>query len=269
MKTHPDKRQFLYRVKGPSGETLFSAVTKERHFAWTPRKGGSYSFEVQAIDRDLNYSKAAGLTFQATVPWFANAWIIVPGAGTFGGLLIWAFVAGSLYVSKRGEALRLQQKLLAQESGAREALEEKNRQLQDAKEIAESANEAKSTFLANMSHEIRTPLNAVVGYAQILQRDQKLDGDQRHAVGAIERGENHLLTLINQILDLSKIEDGHSELLESDFDLEELILGLSEMFDSAPHTATCGTRCTSGSGHSASRSSTGRRGGVRARLSSR
>jgi signal transduction histidine kinase/CheY-like chemotaxis protein/HPt (histidine-containing phosphotransfer) domain-containing protein len=231
LKTHPDKRQFRYRVQGPSGETVYAAVTKERRFEWTPRKGGTYRFEVQAIDRDLNYSKPAGLSFRATVPWYANAWITAPGAGAFGGLLIWGFVAGSLYVKKRRESEGLQQRLLAQESQAREILEEKNKQLLGAKEIAESANQAKSAFLANMSHEIRTPLNAVLGYAQILQRDQTLAEDQRHSVGAIERSGNHLLSLINEILDLSKIEAGHSELLETDFDLEELVLGLSEMFE--------------------------------------
>jgi signal transduction histidine kinase/CheY-like chemotaxis protein len=231
LKTHPDKRQFRYRVQGPSGETLYTAVTKERRFEWTPRKGGTYHFEVQAIDRDLNYSKPAGLSFRATVPWYANAWITAPGAGAFGGLLIWGFVAGSLYVKKRRESESLQRRLLTQESQAREILEEKNKQLQGAKEIAESANQAKSAFLANMSHEIRTPLNAVLGYAQILQRDQTLADDQRQSVGAIERSGNHLLNLINGILDLSKIEAGHSELLETDFDLEELVLGLSEMFE--------------------------------------
>ncbi|MEW6303257.1 MAG: response regulator [Verrucomicrobiota bacterium] len=224
LKTHPEKRQFRYRVEGPLGETLFSAVTKERRFEWTPRKGGIYRFEVQAIDRDLNYSKPASLAFRAIVPWYANTWMIVTGAGAFGGLLIWGFVAGSLYLSKRREAARSQQRFT-------ETLEEKNKQLQAAKEIAESANQAKSAFLANMSHEIRTPLNAVLGYAQILQRDATLADDQRQAVGAIERSGNHLLALINQILDLSKIESGHAELLETDFDLREMILELSEMFE--------------------------------------
>jgi signal transduction histidine kinase/DNA-binding response OmpR family regulator len=231
LKTQPDKRQFIYRVQGPSGEEVQTAVTKERRFEWTPRKGGTYRFEVQAIDRDLNYSKAAGFSFHATVPWYANAWVTVPGAGTFGGLLIWGVVSGSLVMKKRRETVGLQRRLLVQESQARQASEEKNKQLQEAKEAAETANEAKSSFLANMSHEIRTPLNAVLGYAQVLQRDQTLAEDQRHAVGAIERSGNHLLSLINEILDLSKIEAGHAELLETDFDLEELVLGLSEMFE--------------------------------------
>ena len=224
LKTHPDKRQFWYEVKDPSGERLYAGVTKDRGFEWTPRKGGSYTFEVQAIDRDLNYSKPAQFTFRASVPWYLNAWITVPGAGTFAGLFIWAFIARALYMGKRREATRLREQLLEQESNARKELEGKNRELQEA-------NQAKSTFLANMSHEIRTPLNAVLGYAQILLRDNGLEGNRRRSVSIIERSGGHLLNLINKILDLSKIEAGHMELSETDFDLRQLIRELSVMFE--------------------------------------
>ena len=106
LKTHPEKRQFRYRVEGPSREVLFAGLTRDRQFDWTPHKGGDYTFEVQAIDRDLNYSKPARLTFHATVPWYANAWITVPGGGTFAGLMIWAFVARAIYQRQRRESPR-------------------------------------------------------------------------------------------------------------------------------------------------------------------
>jgi signal transduction histidine kinase/CheY-like chemotaxis protein/ligand-binding sensor domain-containing protein len=231
LKTHPDKRQFKYRVEGPSGQTLEAGITQNRRFEWKPKKGGAYTFEVQAIDRDLNYSKPARLTIRATVPWYANAWITVPGGGMFGGLAIWAFVARALYVRQRREAERLREQMLLQERQAREALEEKTQQLEVAKEAADTANRAKSTFLANMSHEIRTPLNAVLGYAQILQQDRSLGTDQRQSAATIERSGSHLLGLINEVLDLSKIEAGKMELSEKDFDLRELIRSLSEMFE--------------------------------------
>ena len=224
LKTHPDKRQFWYEVKDSSGESLYAGVTKERGFEWTPRKGGNYTFEIQAIDRDLNYSKPAQFSFRATVPWYLNAWITVPGGGTFAGLFIWAFIARALYMGKRREAARLREQLLEQESNARKDLEGKNRELQEA-------NRAKSAFLANMSHEIRTPLNAVLGYAQILQRDQRMEEDQRQSIDTIERSGSHLLGLINEILDLSKIEAGSMELSENDFDLRNLAKNLSEMFE--------------------------------------
>jgi len=90
--------------------------------------------------------------------------------------------------------------------------------------------DAKSIFLANMSHEIRTPLNAILGYADILQRKPDLKSDVLSAVSIIENSGEHLLALINDILDLSKIEVGRMELQNADFDLTALIDTLSTMF---------------------------------------
>jgi len=101
---------------------------------------------------------------------------------------------------------------------------------QEAKHAAEVANRAKSTFLSNMSHEIRTPLNAILGYAQILKMNGSLDSKQSKAVNTIETSGNHLLELINRILDITKIEAGHLELNSSDFNLTSLIEGLAIMF---------------------------------------
>ncbi len=86
------------------------------------------------------------------------------------------------------------------------------KQLLAAKEEAEAANRAKSIFLANMSHELRTPLNAILGFAQILKRHKDLSPSRQEAVSTIMRSGDHLLTLINDILDISKIEAGKIEL---------------------------------------------------------
>ena len=88
-----------------------------------------------------------------------------------------------------------------------------------ARKSAEAANTAKSAFLANMSHELRTPLNGILGYAQILQHDQTLDERQLAGVNVIRQSGEHLLTLINDILDLAKIEAGKMELYLADFQL--------------------------------------------------
>ncbi len=101
-----------------------------------------------------------------------------------------------------------------------------------SRQIAEAANRAKSAFLANMSHEIRTPLNAIIGFSQILERDASLGPKQSGQVGIIARSGHHLLTLINDILDLSRIEAGHVTLNPTDFDLHRFFNDLMLMFRS-------------------------------------
>ncbi|MDP3785588.1 MAG: ATP-binding protein, partial [Undibacterium sp.] len=102
--------------------------------------------------------------------------------------------------------------------------------LQTAMQAAEQANRAKSAFLANMSHEIRTPLNAILGYAQILRRSGNLNSTQQNLLQPIARASDHLLSLINDVLDLSKIEAGAMQLRNSDFSLHELAQDLQQLF---------------------------------------
>ena len=102
-------------------------------------------------------------------------------------------------------------------------LSESNSQLQAAKELAETANRAKSRFLANMSHELRTPLNAVLGFSQLMKESPNLNSEQRENLDIINRSSKHLLKLINNVLDMSKIESGRMILEVAPIDLYQLL----------------------------------------------
>ena len=118
----------------------------------------------------------------------------------------------------------------AEREQALEELEEQAEELRAAKEAAEAANRAKSAFVANMSHEIRTPMNAIIGFSQLLLRDKEIPSTERERIVAINRSGEHLLALINDILEMSRIEAGRESVSATAFNLEALVRDLEMMF---------------------------------------
>ena len=218
FKTHSEKRQYRYRITScepvnqftgkitnqnqPSAtrnkDNPYNPPTKATTFEWKPQKAGNYIFEVQAIDRDLNYSNPASVILKVVPPWYLNGWIAIPSGGAILVFLLASTFFTSRYFAQKKQSKRLREQLLEQERQKNVALQKASEEAEAAKRVAETANQAKSIFLASMNHDIRTPLNAILGYSQILKRESDLQTHQRSAVETIERSGNHLLGIFEE-----------------------------------------------------------------------
>ena len=180
-------------------------------------------------------------------PDFAKIPIIFLTASNERNNLVKAFQVGAVdYITKPFQAeevlarievqlktMRFQQELEQKNQELKKEIERRliiEESLQKAKESAEAANRAKSTFLANMSHELRSPLNTILGFTELIKPSVNLTPEQQHSLGIIYRSGEHLLSLINDILDLSKIESGKIVLNPVDFNLTQMLWELQEMF---------------------------------------
>ncbi len=127
------------------------------------------------------------------------------------------------------ERKRTEQELVRYKDHLEETVQQRTDELRLARDAAEAANKAKSVFLANMSHELRTPLNAILGFSQLMHSDSSLSASQRENLDIINHSGDHLLKLINDVLEIAKIEAGKLQLDIASFNLQNLVREVSDM----------------------------------------
>jgi signal transduction histidine kinase/CheY-like chemotaxis protein len=184
---------------------------------------GRHRIEVQARNADGLLSPIAAYDYVVLRPWWLSVW----GALAVGALTLALMFATMRWTARRGLARAQHLESIVAERTA--TLRAQEQELSKAKTLAEGANRAKSTFIAAMSHELRTPLNAILGFAQILRREESLSPKARAQLKVIDRNGQHLLSMINEVLDLSKIEADKMQLQMRPCSLRRLATGLAEM----------------------------------------
>ncbi|UNU23552.1 ATP-binding protein [Microcoleus vaginatus] len=200
-------------------------------------QGGMYARGVPyRIIEDIYSAGLSPCYIELLKQFQARAYVIFP---IFCGSQLWGLLASYQNSEPRtwreaeiniGLQISTQLGVALQQAQLLEATQQQAVQLQQAAWAAEAANLAKSTFLANMSHELRTPLNAILGFSQLMQRSTNLTRDQQENIRIINRSGEHLLALINQILDVAKIEAGRITINPTEFQLSSLLNDVEEMF---------------------------------------
>ena len=212
----PEKNRYRYRLE--ELETNWNEVDSgKRRATYTSLPSGHYVFRVQGSNNDQIWNEA-GVTLAITIlpPWWATWWF-----RSITGLA----VVGLIFAAHRSRVRWLQLEAARLEA----QVAERTRELSIAKDAAEGANRAKSIFLANMSHELRTPLSAILGFSNLLQSAPGIAEKERRDLGIINRSGEHLLNLINNVLDVAKIDAGHTVLEIAPCDLRRLLRDITDM----------------------------------------
>ncbi len=221
--SNPEEIAYAYIMEGL--EEDWNEVGNRRFAGYTKLPPGDYTFRVKSTNADGVWNESGTAVRILIPPPFWQTW-------WFRSLLILSFAAvvAGLFTWRLRSSERQRQALERQVDERTRELTVTLGELERSKEAAEAANQAKSIFLANMSHEFRTPLNAILGFTQLMERDKTIDRNQAENLAIVHRSSEHLLGLINDVLEISKIEAGRTTLNPAVFDLQRMLAGLEEMF---------------------------------------
>ncbi len=214
---YEDQARTRYRFRLEGLEPRWTEVDSlNRNARYTGVQPGNYRFRVQASADDRNWnSEETSIAIFIASPWWATTWSRA------------AFVLSFLLLLAGAYNLRVRV-MQQQQARLRKLVDERTAELAEAKKQAEQANLAKSAFMATMSHELRTPLNAILGFSGLL-RDKAASDEQKRDLETINRSGEHLLALIDNVLDLAKIEAGRTELNMGRCDVRALAQDVADM----------------------------------------
>ncbi|MBN1828874.1 MAG: response regulator, partial [Deltaproteobacteria bacterium] len=223
----PDRNRYAYRLEGFDADWIFTD-SSHRRASYSGLKEGTYRFLVKASNNDgLWNEEGTALGIVIAPPWWRSVWFNGLAAMMTAGLLFAAYRWRIASMKKRNRDLETLVSLRTREiAESLDHLAQARNQAEAARQQAEKASKTKSIFLANMSHELRTPLNSILGYAQILRGRAASDDSLVDGLAAIRQSGDHLLTLINDILDIAKIEAGKIDLFPAPTYLPGFIDGI-------------------------------------------
>lgn len=228
---HKADREFEQELRRQAGAMVASARLQTEHFTRTYREA---ALELARTSRRNERWVMVFLAGSLLLAWlvahkFLGRHVLARLQQVSHNLRLSEDGGSSPVVSRRDDEIDEMARAVERFQEDRRQLAQRTAELLVARDAADAANKAKSIFLANMSHELRTPLNAILGFSSLMSRAPELSAGQRENLAIINRSGEHLLQLINDVLEMAKIEAGRVQLEIAPFDLGEMVLDAMEM----------------------------------------